>query len=391
MSNCSILAAGIINALGMNNEQIRARLFSDSLSSPLSKQHEYQPQSFLGLLPETLEAVPSSFKTLDSQYARILFNLYQQIEDSIDDLKRIYPADRIAVVLGTSTAGVDASEDPFRHRARNGVLPESYYFFNQEHGAGSTLISKLAGVSGPSYSISTACSSSAKVFASAKSLLDLNLADAVIAGGADSICAMTIQGFNSLELLSPEISQPLSKNRQGLNIGEGGALFAMVRSDQGVKVQGVGESSDAYHISAPDPSGAGAIAAIVAARENVSERAVKYMNLHGTGTVLNDAMESRACFEVLGDKVACSSTKPLTGHLLGGCGATEVALCWLMLTQSGSKKRLLPHVWDGQRDEQLPPLDVVRPGQEVAFSSDDIVLSNSFAFGGSNCCVALGY
>ena len=390
MSSYSILAAGMVNALGLDTEQIRSKLFLENIKSPLRLSQQYLPDCYLGALPEVLGVIPSKFKELDSIYARILFHLYLQIEASVTELKKIFGSDRIAVLIGTSTSGVDASEAPFIQRAKTGNLPASYYFFNQEHGAGSKLISSIAGVTGPSYSISTACTSSAKVFASAKNILALDLADAVILGGADSICALTITGFKSLDLLSPEIANPMSVNRRGLNIGEGGALFTMVKSDMGVKLLGVGESSDAHHLSAPDPLGAGAAAAMRSALSQAGERKVKYINFHGTGTVLNDSMESRATAEVLGEDVFCSSTKPLTGHLLGGCGAAEFGFCWLMLSQAGENKVLLPHLWDGQSDSNLPNLNLVRAGQMASFSKQDLVLSNSFAFGGNNCSIALG-
>lgn len=390
MSSYSILAAGMINALGLDTEQINAKLFSTSLKSPLVLTQNYLPDCYLGSLPDVLPAIPAKFKELDSVYARILFHLYLQIEGSIAELKRIFGSNRIAVLIGTSTSGVDASETPFTQRVETGKLPADYYFFNQEHGAGSKLISQIAGVTGPSYSISTACSSSAKVFASARNILNLDLADAVIVGGADSLCALTIKGFKSLDLLSSAIANPMSVNRNGLNIGEGGALFTMVKSAEGIKVLGVGESSDAYHLSAPDPGGAGAILAMRDALKQAGNRKTKYLNFHGTGTVLNDAMESKATLEVLGQDVYCSSTKPLTGHLLGGCGSAELGFCWLMLRQTGQEKILLPHFWDSCADATLPNLKFAQLGQKVSIGKDDLVLSNSFAFGGSNCSIALG-
>lgn len=390
MSSYSILSAGMTSALGMDTEQIRTNLFSANLKSPLKLTQHYLPDCYLGTLPEQLPAISSKHKKLDSTYARILFHLYSQIEGSVAELKRIFGKDRIAVLIGTSTSGADASEKPFIYRATNGKFPDTYYFFNQEHGAGSELISEIAGVTGPSYSVSTACSSSAKIFASAVNILKLDLADAVIVGGADSLCEMTIKGFKSLDLLSSKIANPMSANRNGLNIGEGGALFTIVKSEQGVKILGVGESSDAYHLSAPDPQGLGAIRAMRSAMEQAGQREVKYLNFHGTGTVLNDSMESKAASEVLGEQVFCSSTKPLTGHLLGGCGAAEIGFCWLMLTQAAEQKTLLPHLWDGNKDSELPNLRLVEHGQTVSINKNDMILTNSFAFGGSNCCVAMG-
>ena len=153
---------------------------------------------------------------------------------------------------------------------------------------------------------------------------------------------------------------------------------------------GVGESSDAYHLSAPDPQGSGAKAAMERALAGLEERKVAYVNLHGTGTILNDAMESKAVKDSLGTSTVCSSTKALTGHLLGGAGAVEVGFCWLMIKNESGKMLLPPHVWDGKRDPALPAIPLAERGEVMECSSEHVVLSNSFAFGGSNCCVALG-
>lgn len=203
---------------------------------------------------------------------------------------------------------------------------------------------------------------------------------------------MTIQGFQSLELIASDRSNPLSKNRDGLTIGEGGALFLMTREPGGIQLRGVGESSDAHHISAPEPHGSGAVAAMRRALEDAgaTARQVAYVNLHGTGTTLNDSMEALAISTVLGSEVPCSSTKPLTGHLLGASGACEAALCWLALSHPTNRIPLPPHHWDTEHDPTLAPILVVQPGQTIEVTAEHLFLSNSFAFGGNNCCIAIG-
>jgi 3-oxoacyl-[acyl-carrier-protein] synthase-1 len=236
--------------------------------------------------------------------------------------------------------------------------------------------------------VSTACSSSAKSFASARRLLKRGLCDAVVVGGADAYTRTVVEGFHSLEALSSALTRPLAADRCGINLGEGAALFIMRKAGEGeggVALAGVGESSDAYHLTAPDPDGRGAEASMRAALDDAGLEAsqIDYINLHGTGTTYNDSMECAAVCRIFGDKTACSSTKPLTGHCLGAAGAIEAALCWLALV-SGSG--MPPHVVDAI-DRLLAPFPVPKTGDGKAIRN---ALSNSFAFGGSNATVILG-
>jgi 3-oxoacyl-[acyl-carrier-protein] synthase-1 len=213
----------------------------------------------------------------------------------------------------------------------------------------------------------------------------------VITGGIDSLCAFTVAGFLSLESVSATQCNPLSANRNGINIGEGAALFLMSREPAAVSLRGWGESSDAHHMSAPDPSGKGASIAInrALARAGITPAQIDYINLHGTATVQNDAMESRAVHALFGNATATSSTKPFTGHALGAAGAIEAALCWLAMQDDNPEGILPPHLWDGVADPALPGLHTVevgaRLGRPVRWS-----LSNSFAFGGANAALVFG-
>jgi 3-oxoacyl-[acyl-carrier-protein] synthase-1 len=237
--------------------------------------------------------------------------------------------------------------------------------------------------------VSTACSSSAKVFASARSLIFAGVCDAVLIGGVDSLCAMTLCGFSSLEAVDPNITNPMRANRAGINIGEAAVLFMLSKGGQGVQLLGVGESSDAHHMSAPEPDGVGAEAAMRAALADAGLRPedIDYVNLHGTGTIHNDSMESKAVARVFGLNTPCSSTKALVGHTLGAAGAIEAAFCWIALNTQGDEVPLPPHIWDGCRDPELPEIRLVESGE---FGPIRFTLSNSFAFGGSNCSVILG-
>ena len=205
----------------------------------------------------------------------------------------------------------------------------------------------------------------------------------MIAGGADSLCGLTVNGFASLEALSDNPCLPFSANRDGINLGEAAALFLVTPETGGIQLSGYGETSDAYHISAPRPDGSGAAAAMQQALDmaRLPSSAIDYLNLHGTATRQNDSMEAIAVSQLFGNTLPCSSTKPLTGHTLGACGALEAAFCWLTLDAG----RIPPQVNDGQFDPELPELNYATALNRKCLRA----LSNSFAFGGNNIALLL--
>ena len=298
-------------------------------------------------------------------------------------LQRFGPA-RIAVVVGVSTAGLQEGERAAREHHAGAGWPQGYDYAQQEMGNAAAFVARESGCRGPQYAISTACSSGAKALASGARLLRAGLVDAVIAGGGDALSGFTIAGFNALESVSEKRCNPLSINRSGINIGEAAALFLMSREPGPVRVAGWGETSDAYHMSAPAPSGRGAIDAMRRAlhRAGIGPNTIDYVNLHGTATPHNDAMESLAVAEVLGGETPVSSTKPLTGHALAAAGAIEAAIAWHTLV-GNPQGRLPAHWWDGECDPALARLHVVAPGEALGRPVRH-VLSNSFAFGGNN-------
>jgi 3-oxoacyl-[acyl-carrier-protein] synthase-1 len=215
----------------------------------------------------------------------------------------------------------------------------------------------------------------------------------VISGAADSLCGLTANGFTSLGALSEGITNPCSRNRDGLTLGEGAALFVVTGDPGGVQLLGVGESSEAHHISAPDPEGNGAEAAMRMALTDagLAPGEIAYLNLHGTGTPQNDPMECAAVSRVFGNELPCSSTKALVGHALGAAGALEAAFCWLVLAaRSRGSLALPPHVFDGERDPELAPIRLVGMSETVRAGASPRVMTNSFGFGGSNCTLVLG-
>lgn len=296
-----------------------------------------------------------------------------------------YGADRVACITGTSTGGIGATEDAYRQGAAEGRMPDAYRLprVHTPHTT-SEFVAALLGLDGPVYTLSTACSSSAKVFASAARLMQLGWIDAAVVGGVDSLCQSVLYGFHALELVSPEPCRPFDLHRRGLNLGEA-AGFALLERDHAAPVAhllGAGESSDAWHMSSPHPEGAGADAAMRGALEaaGIEPGAVGYINLHGTATPLNDTTEAGVVTRLFGD-VPASSTKGWTGHTLGGAGITESVICLLALTDG-----LLPGTLNCRDPEPgLPGLLTGNLNRDI-----DIAMTNSFGFGGSNCTLVFG-
>ena len=296
-----------------------------------------------------------------------------------------YGADRVGVFMGSSTSGILSSEVAYRQRdAETGSLPADLHY-RTTHNAYSVadFVRKFFALSGPAMVVSTACSSSAKVFGTAQRMLAAGLIDAAIVGGVDSLCLTTIYGFSSLQLVSSEPCRPFDVARDGISIGEGAAYVLLERGDLArpgdIILSGVGESSDAYHMSSPHPQGRGAHMAMAQALQmaGLQPEDIGYINLHGTATPSNDAAEGAAVLALFGQDTPCSSTKGHTGHTLGAAGGIEAIICALALQEG-----LLPGgVGTGQLDPALPCHYLLQTREQ----SLRHVLSNSFGFGGSNC------
>lgn len=308
----------------------------------------------------------------------------EQIKESLNRVKKQYSPNRLGVVLGSSNTGIHEAQQQINEWIEKGVCPKEFSFDEIELGSPAIYLKKVAGFMGPAYTISTACSSSAKAFSSARNLIKEGVCDAVLVGGVDAICDFALNGFYALEALSDNISNPFSKNRQGINLGEGAALFIMEKDKEGIELLGVGETSDGYHLTHPDPTGRGALMAMQKALDDakISADKIDYINLHGTGTIANDDMESKAVYELFGSNTMCASTKSLTGHALGASGAIEAALCWLMIKHNF----IIPHNYDGVFDDALPKITLATPNIKKDVHT---ILSNSFAFGGSNASIIL--
>jgi 3-oxoacyl-[acyl-carrier-protein] synthase-1 len=330
--------------------------------------------------------LPAAFSAYECRNNRLAWLGLQRdgFLDAVDAARRRYGAQRLALVLGTSTSSIGATEEAYTRLTPAGEFPEDlrYQAVHTPHSTGEFLQRVLeAGSVG--VTVATACSSSAKAFAQGARLLDLGIADAVVVGGVDSLCGSVLFGFNSLALVSPEPCRPFDAARSGISIGEAAAFALLVRADTDVgnvpRLLGYGESSDAHHMSTPHPSGRGARLAMNEAlnRAALDAREVQYVNLHGTASLKNDEIEAEALAEMFPASAHASSTKGWTGHTLGAAGALEAVITLLAL-ESG----LMP---GNLNSRQLDP--ACGPQVRLANARGPVrhAMSNSFGFGGSNC------
>ncbi len=379
-------AMGVTCALGHGQAAARAGLFAGTPGGLVETDlHSPGRPLHLGCVPPPLPPLHAAVPTGQrSRTNALLAVALAELRAAAEAAVARHGPHRVAVVLGSSTAGVAEGEAAARQQQALAGWPPGYHYAQQEMVSPAAFVARELGTCGPVHTLSVACSSGAKALASAARLLRAGLVDAVVAGASDALCSLTVGGFSALESVAAERSNPLSVRRRGINLGEGAALFLMSREPGPVRLAGWGETSDAHHMSAPEPSGRGAADAMQWAlrRAGIAAHVVDYVNLHGTATPQNDAMESRAVAEVLGLDVPVSSTKPLTGHALAAAGAIEAAFAWLTLVDNPGGL-LPPHWWDGERDPALPPLRVVPPGGRLG-RAPAWILSNSFAFGGSN-------
>src|SRR5574344_2102825 len=296
------------------------------------------------------------------------------LKPQINNLIKEYGVDNIGVVVGTTNTGVEEFE-------------KSNNYKHSEIGNPAQFIKKYLKLKNYYASVSTACSSGIKAFSLARDLITSGISKAVIVVGSDGISKLSVFGFNSLEILTEEITNPFSKNRLAMNIGEGVGVFILEKDKSGIEIAGFGETTDTYHATCPEPEATEEIKAInLALKEaQITPQEVDYINLHGTGTISNDTMEANAIYKIFGDKVWASSTKPLTGHCLGAASSVETALCCRLL-EKGNKK-LYPHIYDGIYDKKLPKIKLVPKNCEA--ERLNTILSLAFGFGGTNAAIIL--
>ena len=393
-----IHGCGFNSALGDNHKDIHQRLRDGTHPQlqPVSDLLNSGADTVIGKVAGELPEIPENLQIYNAYNNRLALSALLQIADPIQQAINKYGRDRVAVIAGTSTSGTSDTEIALTENLESGQLPEHFDYSVHEANNLGEFIAAYFDLSGPVYTISTACSSSGRVFISAKRLLKAGMVDAVIVGGCDSLCQFTLNGFSGLEAMSDTFCNPFSENRKGINLGEAAAfmLLSLATEDSEhtknvppIALLGAGDSSDAHHISAPHPEGNGAEEAMRKALDDagLQPESIGYINAHGTSTPLNDAMESKAINRVFGANTPVSSTKPLTGHTLGAASAVEAAICWHVLRY----QLPLPfQVNDGQIDPSLAPVALVKPETPLV---EPALLSNSFAFGGNNISLIFGY
>ena len=311
----------------------------------------------------------------DLRCNRLLLKVCGLLESDITKMIEKYGAENIAVVAATTNTGVQEFETPNNPK-------------HAQIGNPAEFLRKHFNLKNFYTSVSTACSSGVKTFSTACELIKSRIAKAVIAVGVDSIAKVAVYGFDSLEVLSDKPSIPFSKNRHGINIGEAAAVFLIEKDvPNGIEISGIGETTDVYHSTTPDPAAVEAVQAIKTAisKSGIASSDVDYISLHGTGSISNDLMEANAVYQVFGGNVFASSTKPLTGHCLGAAASLETALCCKLLEKQNGK--IYPHVYDGIYDESIPKIKLAQKGSELKCIKT--CLSLSFGFGGTNAAIVL--
>lgn len=339
-------------------------------------------------LPET-PAFPPPY---NNRVNRLLHHAIEEIRSDVDKAVARYGVERIAVCVGSCDNGSEESQYALAVLQQTGAFPPGYTLEQQRADLPARFTAWSLGITGPCISYSTACASSASALVSARSLILSGQCDAAVAGGADIVSDAVALGFGALEAVSGEPCNPFSANRNGISLGEAAALFLVTRDDltgSGIVLAGAGESADAHHMTAPDPEGTGALLAMERALESagLAPQQIDYLNLHGTGTRLNDAMESHAVSKLFPAALPASSTKGITGHTLGAAGALEAGICYLALSGANPEKLLPVHRWDDAADSELPPLNLVGSPQKAETLT--ACMSNSFAFGGCNVSLVL--
>lgn len=341
--------------------------------------------------PVAFEDIPNKLQLQEFNTTAIfhLLPLLYNMQDKVEYLKNKYGKDRIGISFATTNPGMEENLEAMDYYHKTGDFSKYSIDRNSLYNI-SRFCALFYDISGPAFTISTACTSGIKSIIQSYRLIKADLCDAVICGGSDILNSLTIHGFNNLEILSKNISNPFSKNRNGVNIGEAGVLFLLTKEPiySSIRIKAFSSNNDAFHITKQDPKSPYAVQLLRDLKDNIGEEEIDYINLHGTGTVANDMVEAYAVYEIFGKDILCSGIKQLTGHALGVAGSLEVALSIMLLEKKNTP--LPPHIYDGEYDENILPINLVRKGDKKIYNIKNIASIN-FAFGGDNCAIALGY
>jgi len=391
ISPVAVKAYQCVSAGGDGVEALYASLIANRTCLKQLTLFDISFETVVGEVTSPLPKIRPSLKAYDCRNARLALKALEQGDFRADVERAIvrYGAARVGLILGTSTSGIYDSENAYARLGQEGAMPSGFHFLQvQTAQATGEFLQRELGLRGPCYAISTACSSSAKALAVGQRLIATGCCDAVLVAGVDSLCRLTLRGFNSLQLIAPDACRPMDAERQGINIGEGAALLLLEKPSAEnagrPKLLAVGESSDAHHMSAPHPDGVGAAVAMAQALRlagrDVSE--VDYINLHATASSLNDLSEAKAVVSLFPEPPPCSGVKGLLGHTLGAAGAVETVVSLLAL-----ERGFLPGTC-GLRQAAPQCLFPVVASPNLAIGPR-LLLSNAFGFGGNNASVLL--
>lgn len=388
----AITAYQCVSAAGDDVEKLYSSLLANrSCLKPL-RLFDIPFETLVGEVTSPLPDIRPSLKGYDSRNARLALKALEQggFRTRVQAVVSKYGAGRVGIVLGTSTSGIYDSENAYVQRLNSGAIPAGFDFMKiQTAQATAEFLHRELALQGPCYGISTACSSSAKALGAAQRLIAADFCDAVLVAGVDSLCRLTLRGFHSLQLVSPEACRPMDVQRQGINIGEAAALLLLERTNPDnadcPRLLAVGESSDAHHMSAPHPEGAGAVLAMTQALRLAGRDVgqVEHINLHATASLLNDQADAKAVKQLFPKPPPCSGVKGLLGHTLGACGAVEAVVCLLAI-----ERGFIPGTCGLAQPDPLCPCPML--ADPLVGVHPKLVLSNAFGFGGNNASVLLG-
>lgn len=319
----------------------------------------------------------------------MLLPLLIKMQDKVEKLKKKYGSHRIGISLGTTNPGMEENLEAMRYYLQTGDFSKYSVHRNSLYNP-ARFCSLFYDIHGPAFTVSTACTSGIKAIIQGYRLISSGLCDAVICGGSDSLNSLTVHGFNNLQILSGTYSNPFSRNRDGVNLGEASLLFLLTKDPEysSIRIKSFASNNDAFHITKQNPKSLYAVSLLEDLKNGMEDENIDYINLHATGTVSNDQVESYAVNKVFGGDILCSGIKQLTGHTLGVAGSLETALCVLLTDKANTP--LPPHIYDGEYDEKIDKLNLVSSESENIYKIQNAASIN-FAFGGDNSAIAVGY
>lgn len=389
-----LLDFGVINSISKSKEELYNNYFlnnSKELNLGLKENNDYNKKFSLGKIEKEFFDFELE-NPYNNKINKMALHACNQLKPIIDKAKNIYGKNRIGVIVGTCENGSDETKDFILNGS---VIEEKRILIMQSLNICCDFLQKYFDVKGISFTISTACTSSSNALISADELIKSGIIDAAIVGGADVVTDTVVYGFDSLDIVDYNKINSFSKNRKGINLGEGAAFFVLAKDNfintkDAIILKGYESNSDSHHITSPDTEAKSTSACIENALEksNLKIEDIDYINLHGTGTILNDIMESNTINKVGASNIYCSSSKTAFGHTIGAAGSMELGVCYLTLSSINKEKILPRHFYDGEYDNNLKKINLVK--ERICAEKLNNCMSVSFGFGGSNTCLIIG-